>query len=603
MLGQGSGKGNAVATGSSTLVSVDSDGGLVLATLAGDGVAFAALYDRFAERVYDLHLALLRDPHQAALATYRTFRVAVADLNHLGNPTALRPWLYSHAYRQAGRGSKAVHGENLRWTAGLVAGPDPQAGMWQLLPISPSLKDVALITLHLRHGLSPSEIGSIIGSSAKYTQARLNRLNTDLEPALRTLLARQSPGYRPPSAGDIPDGGSTPGYPTEANPPPLRSAVPFAAPPTQLRDELIRDTPLISAHQGLPRPRTRAAWLTAALTVLVLVAGSVLFVHRSLERRPVSPVRFGPSSEFGLSTTMIDLGATASSTTVTLSNTGSNKLIWRAAPADPWLTISPASGTLSSGQSQALTVTANRDALPEGDGRTELQFISSNGQGEGDVSVALREERPPAIANPRASNTRIGGYGCPTTTQIQATVTDESQPIHVVLVGPGGQTQVMKAAGNTYTGKLGSGSHTSFIWRIIATDSRNNTATSPAQTVVYADCAARPVKPPAARPQHQPDHSQSARPQPSQSPSTQQEPGNGDDSGDATGNGASGDGSTGDDSTTSDTGNRSDHASTGDDGTRAGDTGNSGSRDTGGDTGSDTDNGSSSRDGGGGDDN
>jgi hypothetical protein len=263
------------------------------------------------------------------------------------------------------------------------------------------------------------------------------------------------------------------------------------------------------------------------------------------------------------------------------SDLGSNELSWRAAPADPWLKVSPASGTLSGGQSQPLTVTADRNMLPEGDGRTELRFTSTNGQGAGDVSVALREERPPAIVDPRASNTRIGGYGCPTTTEIRATITDESQPIHVVLIGPGGQTQVMKDAGSTYTGKLGSGSHASIVWRIIATDSRNNTATSPAQTVLYADCAARPVKPKPAPPQPAQPQPQPARSQPAQhrtgQPQSNQpqtdEPKS--DNSARTNDNGSGNGddnsSTGDTSSTGNTGSGSGDSNSGDSG--AGDTG------------------------------
>lgn len=558
-----------MATGSSTLVEVDSDGGLVLATLAGDRAAFAALYARFAARVYDLHLTLLPDARQAVLATHHTFRVAVADLNHLGEPAALRPWLYAHAYRQARRFRESPPGQHPHWAAALPAEPDPAARLWQLMSVAPPVKDAALVTLHLRHGLPASELGRIVGLSTKQARTRLDRLGADLEPTLRILLAG-----RPAVGGHIPGAGAVTGRTGDEGPPPLRTVFPFAVPPDRLREEVLRGTPLASAHQGLPRPRTPGAWVAASITALVLVAGSVLFVHRTTERRPVIAVRFGPASEFGLSTTVIDLGDTASSATVTLSNTGSNVLAWRADPATAWLKVTPPSGTLSGGRSQLLTVTADRSALPEGDGRTELQLRSSNGQGEADVSVALREERPPAIIRPRASNTRIGGYGCSTTTEIRATITDESQPVHVVLVGPGAQTQVMQGVGDTYTGKLGSGSHADIVWRIIATDTRNNTATSPTQTVRYADCAARPVtpKPPPARP------TLPARPVPS--PPSQPEPGDGASTGQTSDDGADGTGSSDDAPTGEGTG----AAGTADGGTGAGDTSGTDSSDADADT-------------------
>lgn len=486
-----------MATGSSTLVKVDSDGGLVLGTLAGDRATFAAMYDRFATPIYDLHLALLRDPRRAAEATYETFQRAIADLNHLGDPTQLRPWFYTLVYRQA-----KPRGNN--GTPGTIAGAadkdaplaDPQAPLWQAAPELESL-DRAVLTMHLRHGLDYAEIGAIVGLSAERARDRGDKLRARLEPVLRPLLDARR-GDQPGPGGQRRPGGPSPEPSADQDPPPLRTAIPLASPPPALREQILRETALITAHQGLPRPRTRAAWITTWVTVIVLVAGTVLFVHRNLERKPVIAVTFGPSSELSLSTTVLDLGATNSTSTVTLANTGSNQLAWNANPAIDWLKVEPASGFLGGGKFQVLTVTANRAAVPqEGDGRTQLEVTSADGQGEGIVTVALREERPPAIINPRASNTRIGGYGCPTVSEISATVRDESPPVRVVLVGPGQQTQPMQPSGDTYTGRLGSGSGANIVWRIIATDARNNTATSSAGVIQNADCAVRPLpKPP-----------------------------------------------------------------------------------------------------------
>lgn len=55
---------------------------------------------------------------------------------------------------------------------------------------------------------------------------------------------------------------------------------------------------------------------------------------------------------------------------------------------------------------------ADRAAIAqEGDARAQLTITTSDGQGEADITVALREERAPVITNARASSTRIGGYG------------------------------------------------------------------------------------------------------------------------------------------------------------------------------------------------
>ncbi|WP_156935433.1 BACON domain-containing protein [Pseudonocardia spinosispora] len=546
-----------MATGSSTLVEVGSDGGLVLATLAGDQTAFASLYDRFAGRIHDFHLALLRDPYQAVEATYQTIRKAVAGLNHLGEPAQLRPWLYALAHRQAKQhrnpNKKSRSDGAYNWAGGARPSIDGQADMWRALPSDLTERDRALLTLHLRHGLDATEIASIVGISAGKAKARLDRLRPALEPALRPLLqARLGPAYsnRDGSGFGLIDsvegmptgradrsgaGGAASNITNDDNPPPLRLAVPFVPPPPQLRDEILRHTPLITAHEGLPRPRTRAAWITTVVTVIVLVVGTVLFVNRNMERRPVIAVKFGPSSELALSTTVIDLGAVNSTATVTLSNTGQSQLSWNATPTDPWLKVSPANGSLAGGAVQQLTVTVDRNALPEGDGRTQLKVGSAGDQGQGMVGVALREERPPAIMNARASNTKIGGYGCPTTSTISATVQDESKPVHVTLVGPGRQSQVMKANGDTFTGRLGSGSGTNIIWRIVATDARNNTVTSPAQVISHADCAVRPAPKPKPVPSQAPQSSQNK-------PDPTTRPGDSDDDSGSDGRGSSGSG-------------------------------------------------------------
>ncbi|WP_028923136.1 BACON domain-containing protein [Pseudonocardia acaciae] len=479
-----------MATGSSTLVSVDSDGGLVLRALAGERAGFAMLYDRFAARIYDLHLTLLRDQRLAAEATYRTFQRAIADLNRLGNPAELRRWIYRRAYRQSG-------GRTRR--SGIPPAPVPTLGE----------RDRALLVLRFRHRLEPSEIGFILGVSARRVRRREKRLPARLGHALHEVLAAPS---EPVTTED--------GWPDEDEPVGATEPAPVAFPPPELRLRVLTETALFTAHQGVPRPRTPAAWTATALAVMLVVTGTALFVQRDLERKPIVAATFGPSSELALSTTVLDLGATGSTATVTLSNNGPEQLAWRSTSADPWLTAAPKAGTLGGGQQQQVTVTINRAALRVGDARSQLTVSSADGQGQGVVSVAAREQRPPAITNARASSNRIGGFGCPTVAQISATVRDESPPLRVLLVGPGQQSQVMQVNGDTYTGRLGSGTGANISWRIVATNSRGETATTPARVISRADCAARPtpVRPP-------PSAAATPAPTPSQEPSTEPTPG------------------------------------------------------------------------------
>jgi DNA-directed RNA polymerase specialized sigma24 family protein len=78
-----------------------SDAELVRAATAGDRGAFAAIYDRYTDRLHDFCWSVLRDRDEAADATQDTFLVAAERLGQLRHPERLRPWLYAVARSQA----------------------------------------------------------------------------------------------------------------------------------------------------------------------------------------------------------------------------------------------------------------------------------------------------------------------------------------------------------------------------------------------------------------------------------------------------------------------------------------------------------------------
>src|SRR5262245_44227727 len=80
---------------------------LVRAATAGDRGAFAAIYDRYADRLHDFCWSVLRDRDEAADATQDTFVVAAERLGQLRDPERLRPWLYAVARSQALRRARA----------------------------------------------------------------------------------------------------------------------------------------------------------------------------------------------------------------------------------------------------------------------------------------------------------------------------------------------------------------------------------------------------------------------------------------------------------------------------------------------------------------
>jgi DNA-directed RNA polymerase specialized sigma24 family protein len=83
------------------------DAELVRAATAGDRGAFAAIYDRYADRLHDFCWGLLRDRDEAADATQDAFVVAAERLGQLRDPERLRPWLYAVARSQALRRIRA----------------------------------------------------------------------------------------------------------------------------------------------------------------------------------------------------------------------------------------------------------------------------------------------------------------------------------------------------------------------------------------------------------------------------------------------------------------------------------------------------------------
>src|SRR4029450_10948238 len=83
------------------------DAQLARAATAGDRGAFAAIYDRYADRLHDFCWSVLRDREEAADATQDAFLVAAERLGQLRHPERLRPWLYAVARSQALRRARA----------------------------------------------------------------------------------------------------------------------------------------------------------------------------------------------------------------------------------------------------------------------------------------------------------------------------------------------------------------------------------------------------------------------------------------------------------------------------------------------------------------
>src|SRR6478609_8209463 len=104
---------------------VDTDADLARAAAAGDRGAFAGIYDRYADRLFDFCVGMLRDRDDAADCVQDAFCTAASRLGQLRDADKLRPWLYAIARNEALRAMAYSHGRSLSasrsWPSRLAA--------------------------------------------------------------------------------------------------------------------------------------------------------------------------------------------------------------------------------------------------------------------------------------------------------------------------------------------------------------------------------------------------------------------------------------------------------------------------------------------------
>ena len=510
------------------------DAELVRAATAGDRGAFAAIYDRYADRLHDFCWSVLRDRDEAADATQDAFLVAAERLGQLRDPERLRPWLYavarSQAFRRVRARSRVAPEEEMTELPDPASGPEQAAERSDLRELvwnaaaGLSERDRALLDLHLRHGLEGAELGQAMGVEPGHAYVLLSRLRDQVERSLGALLvARLGRDDCPDLAAILSgwDGRFTPlirkrvarhvdacevcgeRRRTAASPLALLAAVPPMPAPAFLRDRVLERVELIGASgpggdgpgsQGPGSPRSQArsrrrGAVVALVAALLLAVG--VGVGLGWERAPASgsdadgqggpivagaatsvaptspPTTAAPSTTTSSSTSVtphhhrgpaappslavtparVDLGAAGATATLTVRNGGDEPLSWTADPSTAWLRVSPSSGRLDGGEQARVTLSATRDGLPEGDadGRVELTW----GGPARSVVVALRVEHDPEIGDLSAHPAPDLRRPCtgPTTTQVEATVTDESALSSVTLQWAGQSVPMTLRAG------------------------------------------------------------------------------------------------------------------------------------------------------------
>jgi RNA polymerase sigma factor (sigma-70 family) len=174
------------------------DAELVRAATAGDRGAFAAIYDRYADRLHDFCWSVLRDRDEAADATQDAFLVAAERLGQLRDPERLRPWLYavarSQALRRVRARSRVAPEEDMTDLPDTATGPEQSAHQADLRDLvwnaaaGLSERDRALLDLHLRHGLEGADLGQAMGVEPGHAYVLLTRLRDQVERSLGALL-------------------------------------------------------------------------------------------------------------------------------------------------------------------------------------------------------------------------------------------------------------------------------------------------------------------------------------------------------------------------------------------------------------------------------
>jgi len=191
-------------TDGATMTDGSYDGLLVARVLDGDRGAFAEVYDRYANRLYDFAHSMLRNPEDASDAVADAFVTFAEKLPQLRDPDRLRPWLYaivrSECLRRIrARGRLAYGGDeqlaDMADTAmtsdELVARSELQQLVWDAAG-GLAERDRALLDLHLRQGLDGAELGEAMGVSASNAYVMMNRLRGQLERSLGALLVAKT---------------------------------------------------------------------------------------------------------------------------------------------------------------------------------------------------------------------------------------------------------------------------------------------------------------------------------------------------------------------------------------------------------------------------
>jgi DNA-directed RNA polymerase specialized sigma24 family protein len=177
------------------------DAELVMLARAGDREALAAIYDRYADPLYDLCSSVLRDPDAAFDAMVDAFVLAALELYRLRKPDKLESWLFALTREQLLARNIPIgvdHHAEFDGQTGAAAAVGAGAIVWEAVSWLPP-RDRILLDLHARQPLNDRAVAAALGVSLPHVVARIRDLDDTVERLMSALLvARLSrPGCPP----------------------------------------------------------------------------------------------------------------------------------------------------------------------------------------------------------------------------------------------------------------------------------------------------------------------------------------------------------------------------------------------------------------------
>jgi len=179
------------------------DATLVRAACDGDHDAFAALYDRYADPLFDFALGVLRDRHEAEDVVQETFLVAARRMHQLRDAEKVRAWLYAIARHEAvhrATDRRRRRPEEDVGDASAVEEPGPAASaerreLERLVREAESglvPRDRVVLELGVRRELDGQELADALGVRRDHAYTLVANARKRLEKALGALLVARA---------------------------------------------------------------------------------------------------------------------------------------------------------------------------------------------------------------------------------------------------------------------------------------------------------------------------------------------------------------------------------------------------------------------------